>query len=187
MLVTAVALGSALAGCGGSSPPRNASSGSSKPAGGIAAEAYRFAACMRDHGFPTFPNPHISTSGSGAVVSIKMVGPGPKHGKPLPKACRGILPGPGNESSPQQQAARDQARRAGLLSFAACMRTHGVPSFPDPGPQGQFTLQMVTAAHVDIHAAPTLTAIKACEGASHGIVTPAAVGQALQQTSTSSG
>jgi hypothetical protein len=67
------------------------------------------------------------------------------------------------------------------------MRAHGVASFPDPTSQGQLTLQMVTGAGIDLHATATLTAVKACEGASHGIITPSVVAQALQQTATSSG
>jgi hypothetical protein len=180
-LAAALAVALPVAGCGGSSPPKHATTGN--PAGGIAAAAYRFAACMRAHGYPTFPNPKVSQHPGGASIAIKVVGPGPKAGPPKP--CRGILPGVRN-GSPQQQAARDQAQRAGLLSFASCMRRHGV-DFPDPTSQGRLSLAMLAAAHIDLRAPSTLAAIKACEGASHGIVTPTVVGQALQQTSTTSG
>jgi len=34
-------------------------------------------------------------------------------------------------------SAQEQAQE---LRFASCMRTHGVPNFPDPGHDGAFTL-----------------------------------------------
>jgi hypothetical protein len=38
--------------------------------------------------------------------------------------------------SPAGRAAQPPVKSA--LSFAHCMRSHGVPSFPDPGPDGNF-------------------------------------------------
>ncbi len=182
-LLSAALIGLALAGCGGSSSPQKTSTTSPKP-GGIVAAADRFAACMRDHGSPNFPDPVVSTSGNGGtVVAIRApagaVSPGRR--KPMiPKPCRGILPSPQNVS-PQQQAQQDATRRADLLSFAKCLRANGMKNFPDPTSQGQLTLQMITAAGVDLRAPQTLTAAKACIGASHGAVTGADVAQAIQQ------
>jgi hypothetical protein len=190
LAIATIALGVALcvSACGGSSSPKSRSTGQRQTRGGIAQQAFAFVACMRAHGSPNMPDPVVSTSNNGGTVvqirAVQHVGPG--QPKAIPKACRGILPSPQNQS-PQQQAAQDQARRAGLLSFAACMRAHGVASFPDPTSQGQLTLQMVTGAGIDLHATATLAAVKACEGASHGIITPSVVAQALQQTATSSG
>ncbi len=182
---TALALALPVAGCGGSSPTDT--TGKSASPGGIAAAAFRFVACMRAHGYPNMPDPNVSTSpNGGTIVAIRAVQhTGPKHPPAIPKPCRGIMPNPQN-ASPQQQAAQDAQRRAGLLSFAACMRTHAVKSFPDPTSQGQLTIEMIDAAGIDLHTTSTLAAIKACMGVSHGIVTPQAVGQALAQTSTSS-
>ena len=178
---TALALARPSPGCGGSSPTNT--TGKSASSGGIAASAFRFVACMRTHGYPNTPDPQVSTSSNGGtIIRIRAVQhTGPKHPPAIPKPCRGIMPNPQN-ASPQQQAAQDAARRAGLLSFAACMRTHGVKSFPDPTSQGQLTIEMIDAANIDLHTPPTLAAIKACIGASHGVVTPQAVAQALAQT-----
>ena len=43
------------------------------------------------------------------------------------KACRHLLPGSQPMTAAQQRQATDQA-----LRFVACMRSHGVPAFPDP-------------------------------------------------------
>jgi hypothetical protein len=184
----AVAVAVAVAGCGGSKRPSNTTSSTPPVHGGIAETAYRFAACMRDHGSPNFPNPVVSTSNGGQSVAIRFVAPGGKgSGKPpgVPKVCRGILPNPTPQSA-QQVAAANAKRRSGLLSFASCLRTHGVSNFPDPTSQGQLTLQMVTSAGVDLHTPATLNAVKDCIASSDGIITPTVVGEALRQTSSTS-
>ncbi len=53
------------------------------------------------------------------------------------QACRKYLPGGGPPSlTPAQQAEAAKAE----ASFAACMRKHGVPNFPDPNGNGRFPL-----------------------------------------------
>jgi hypothetical protein len=80
---------------------------------------------MRSHGVPNFPDP-----GSGGGLSI---GPGSGIDPSSPKfraaqqACQKLLPN-GGQPSPQQRA----KMQAALLAFSACMRSHGVPDFPDP-------------------------------------------------------
>jgi hypothetical protein len=43
------------------------------------------------------------------------------------QACRKLLPNGGTPTPQQQAQAREQA-----LKFSQCMRSHGVPKFPDP-------------------------------------------------------
>lgn len=48
--------------------------------------------------------------------------------------CAAACASPGHtERAPDQASYHDQA-----VTFAKCMRTHGDPSFPDPGPDGGF-------------------------------------------------
>ena len=61
------------------------------------------------------------------------------------------------------------------------MRDHGVNNFPDPTAQGQLTLEMVSAAGVDLQAPSVRSAALACVPASHGALTKAAVERALAQ------
>ena len=69
----------------------------------------------------------------------------------LAVACGGGPPagsGSGSGQTPYQQA----------LAYAQCMRSHGVPSFPDPTSQG-----LITYGPVDIHSAQYLSANKMCQ------------------------
>jgi len=168
----AVAL--ALAGCGGSghSPPTTA--GGKPGAGGQA--AYRYAACMRNHGVTGFPDPKVSV-GNGSVRVAMMVTPA---FKPAQRACQSILPGPSNQS-PAQVAAQQRHHRQILLAFARCLRAHGLSRFPDPTAQGQLTLEMINAAGIDLHQPGVLTAAKACIGVTHGAITGADVERAISQ------
>jgi hypothetical protein len=176
-LTAAVALGSLVAaGCGSSSHNPNASGGQRNL--GVASAAYKYSACMRAHGVPNFPDPHVSVGQHNASVSIAVGGPsGINPRAPAIRAankqCQGILPTPSNAP------AQNHTRELDLLSFAQCLRAHGLSNFPDPTSQGQLTLQMITNAGVDLHAPQTLTAAKACIGAGRGAITPADVEQAV--------
>lgn len=175
-----IAAGAALAligaGCG-SSAPHSATTGG-KP-GGLAAQAFAFARCMRAHGVANFPDPQVHTSANGASVAIKAVGASTPQSQVAQKACQGLLPGPGDRGSPAQQ----QARTRVLLAFARCLRTHGLPKFPDPDSHGQLSMQMISAAGVDLHAPQVVPAARACVGVTHGAITLAQVYQAINHKS----
>ncbi len=57
--------------------------------------------------------------------------------------------------------------------------SHGVADFPDPSAQGKLSLQMISAAGVDLRAPSFLTAARACVGVTHGVISMAAVEQAI--------
>jgi hypothetical protein len=61
------------------------------------------------------------------------------------------------------------------------MRSHGVVRFPDPDAQGQLTLEMVQAQGIDVHSPQVLRVVQTCLPASHGLLTPAKVRQALSR------
>jgi hypothetical protein len=192
-LAAAVACGSlalvALAGCGSSSNNPGTTTGSSTSPHGIADAAYRYAACMRSHGVPNFPDPHVSVSSSGngtsTAVAVQVGGGGINPKSPAVRAagkdCNKILPGPGGQSA-AQLAAQQHNREVDMLSFAQCMRGRGIASFPDPTVQGRLTLAMVNGAGVDLHAPQTLKAALACAPASHGALTAAQIEQAVNSS-----
>jgi hypothetical protein len=141
-----LAVGAVLAGCGGSSPnggvaslgshtsSSHTSTGSPAASEGHESspgrQAIAYAACMREHGLPNFPEPRVSEHGS--EVSVRMavpvgVGRNPKF-KPAQQACRKLLPGGGSHN----EAALTPAQQEQYLKAAACIRSHGVPNFPDP-------------------------------------------------------
>ena len=181
-VVAAVLLASIAAGCGGNSPSSSATNAASAAhAQGPGADAYRFSACMRSHGLPSFPDPIVHTSssagGNSASVGIRITGQvkGSPAWKSAMSACRHILPqGPSNQSS-EEHHPPTQA----LVVFAQCLRTHGFPRFPDPNAQGQLSMEMVTAAGINLHTPALLTAAKGCTSVTHGQITPAQVVRAI--------
>jgi hypothetical protein len=141
-----LATGVLLAGCGGGSPSGGVASlgshtqATSPTAPGASAsreaspgsQAVAFAACMRSHGVADFPDPQISHNGN--EVRVKLAVPAadargnPKF-KSAQEACRGLLP---NGGAPANQPTVTPQEQGQYLRAAACIRTHGVPSFPDP-------------------------------------------------------
>jgi hypothetical protein len=138
----AAALG--VAACGSSDPSTTtgaSNSGAAKDASGVA-----FASCIRAHGVPNFPDPSSNgqggiqiqqsqRSGSGASTEVNGV---PVNGPAFQTAmsdCRHYLPNGGVPS-----AAQTAAMKAKAFAMSRCMRSHGVPNFPDPtfqtGPGG---------------------------------------------------
>jgi hypothetical protein len=127
------------AGCGaGSHSPRVASLGdpaattttpSASPSGGSfgvrAVGGRKFSACMRAHGVPGFPDP--DSQGAIAISPASGVDPRSAAFQAAQRHCSSLLPN-GGRQSPEQQA----RMRAAALAMSACMRRHGLPSFPDP-------------------------------------------------------
>ena len=175
--VVAVAAFSLLAaGCGGGGSPRVANVATSTTAAtttmtqnGLLA----FSQCMRSNGMPNFPDPQRFVGGN-VKLTIHQLAPS----QAALSACNHLLPTNGG-SGPRETAQQQRTRLADGLSFARCMRSHGVTRFPDPTAQGQLTVEMVEAQGIDLHSPAVLRAVQACLPASHGLLTPAKVRAAL--------
>ncbi len=139
-LLAAAAATLSLAGCGSSSSSTS-TSGSSRSAGG-SGKALELAECMRSHGVPNFPDPTSNGGGGLQIQQSQRSGSGPStevNGVPVNgpafqkgmQACRRYLPNGGTPS-----AAKTAQLKAQALEMARCMRSHGVPNFPDPQFQG---------------------------------------------------
>jgi len=191
-LLAAAGAALAIAGCGSSNNDTATNgTGGSPSFHSIVSDAYRYTACMRAHGVPSFPEPHvvIDTPGRQAIgihPLPKSIASGPQFNVAR-EACKGIMPAPEN-GSPRERTEQGRARAQYLLAFARCLRGRGVQGFPDPTAQGQLTLTMVRAAGVDLQAPSFLTAAQACVGVTHGEITLAQVEQAIHHpSSTESG
>jgi hypothetical protein len=102
--------------------------------------AFALSKCMRSHGVSSFPDPTAGPGGAGLTIlrspgqsgltvdGINFSGPAFETAA---AACKRYLPG-GQGGPPSLTAAEKQQ----LLAMAQCMRTHGVPSFPDPSFSG---------------------------------------------------
>jgi hypothetical protein len=179
-LILAASLALLPAGCGGSSTPKTTAS-KQPPIHDLATAVDKFAACMRAHGVPGYPDPVVSSSGN--HVSIKIgpgnVTPGAPALTSATQACHSLLPDNGGvqQLSPQQF----EARLNDLVSFAQCMHRHGIANFPDPTVKGELSTEMVQQAGVDLSARSVQTTAFACAPASHGVLTRAIIAQALRR------
>lgn len=170
-----------LAGCGASGNQNTTSPSNNKPKSfqTFAAAAVKYAECIRRHGVPNFPNPQIVDKPGEHGIRQGVpegVGGSPRF-KPAQSACKGILPAPENGGA--ANAAEQHAHEQTILAFAHCLRSHGVPDFPDPTTQGQLTPTTIRAAGVDLQAPSFLAAAKVCVSATHGAITLAQVEAAI--------
>jgi hypothetical protein len=88
-------------------------------------DALAFSQCMRSHGVPNFPDPNAR--GDLTIGPSSGIDPGSAKFQAAQQACQRVLPN-GGQPTPQQLA----KARQGALAFSACMRSHGIPDFPDP-------------------------------------------------------
>lgn len=163
-----------IAACGSNSPK---SSSASSSAGHTYAQTMqddvRFSSCMRSHGVPNFPHLTSPYAFKDWVVSSAAQSPVNQSAE---TDCQHLLPG---GLGPRQDAAHSQAQIAAVLAFAHCVRGHGFASFPDPTDQGQLSAQMLTAAGINLRQPELLRAGLACATVTHGLITRAAVEQAV--------
>jgi hypothetical protein len=150
----------------GSSSAGSSQSGSASPD----SQAVAYSACMRAHGVPDFPDPKVSTNGNEVKVAVRVT-PGitgnPKFNS-AQKACSKLIPGGGpGPGSNHPISPKEQSQ---YLKAAACIRTHGIPNFPDP----TFSGGGVHVSHkgLDLNSPQALKAEEACQslipGGLHG-------------------
>jgi hypothetical protein len=112
-----------------------------------------FSACMRRHGVPNFPDP-------GADGRIRI---GPEIDDRLPTVraayhtCRTLAPSEDSLTVQGDTMGQDQ-----LLAFAKCIRSHGVPAFPDPQVVNGHIRLRVRAGQIDPNSPLVTAAMAAC-------------------------
>jgi hypothetical protein len=134
VVVFAVALAACGSGSGSSSVPSLGGGSHSQTAAapGSLAAARTAVTCVRKHGMPNVPDPVVGSDGQISVPGYTTADLTPAARSACAaqiraaEATASALP---NLSSSDMQA---------LLRWAACMRAHGFPHWPDPNPQGVF-------------------------------------------------
>jgi hypothetical protein len=163
-----------LAACGSSGPGTTtaasnaaaSNAAASKQAAGLA-----FAQCIRAHGVPNFPDPtsngqggiqiqQSQRSGSGPTTKVNGVAVNGPAFQAAMQVCRKYLPNGGRPSAAQTAKIQAQA-----LAMSRCMRSHGVPNFPDPqfrsGPDGSVGIRL-NGSGIDPSSPQFQAAQKAC-------------------------
>jgi hypothetical protein len=169
-----VSIASLLMSACGSSSGSPSTTASNSPA----AEAFKYASCMRRHGLAGYPDPQVTTNPAGSVA-IAVAGPSNATAAPAFRsaqtACSGILLALSNSTG------HGGPSRQEFLAFAHCLHTHGIPDFPDPNTQGQITGRMINSSGVDLKAPSFLTAADACVGVTHGAISHAGIARLVSR------
>ena len=139
------------AACGGG-PPAGADPGRGQTP---YQQALAYARCMRAHGDPGFPDP----SSQGLFPH-----PAGLQYQSASRSCGHLLP------SQPLTAAEKQEHVSQALKFSACMRSHGVPSFPDPTiAQGGKAVGLNPPRGIDLTSPQFQAAVHACRKYAPGL------------------
>jgi len=178
MLVAVVPLALLAAGCGGGGGASGVASLASSTTAAATSQSGLavYSSCMRSHGVRNFPDP--DSTGGIPKLEIEQLGASPARMQAAGTACAHLLPASGLAPPPSAQQIRKQIANA--LSFARCMRSHGLTRFPDPNAQGQLTVEMVQSQGIDVHSPAVLRIVQTCLPASHGGLTITKVKEAIQ-------
>jgi hypothetical protein len=128
-----------LAACSGSPSPTG-SGGSPNAAGSSSSpSAVAYSSCMRSHGVPNFPDP--ASNGQVPKADTRQLGVSSAQLQAAQRACQRLYPTNGGSLTASmmlclQTGDCPQAMVQQVLTaerkFAQCMRSHGVPGWPDP-------------------------------------------------------
>jgi hypothetical protein len=163
LLAVVGAVAAAVTACASAHP---AASGS---ADSVQAKVVALAQCMRSHGVPGFPDPdsaggfHLTTQPNGGSGSVDIASPQVQRAY---GHCRHLLPDGGPNLAQLQQRIQQKLAAAlpGLVRFAQCVRSHGVPGFPDPTASG-FSSAALQAAGVSPGSPRFQSALSRCQHA----------------------
>jgi len=126
--------------CGDGSPPATTTGVSTSTTGGSTSSpsAVAYSRCMRAHGLPNFPDP--DTKGNYPAVDPQHLGVSSSQYQAAEQACQPLLPTGGSLQQQTNQCLWFGECPPTLLQqlmniereYARCMRSHGVPNWPDP-------------------------------------------------------
>lgn len=178
LLRTAAALVTAttIAACGsstpnGSTPPSGATTrtGARASTNSSSRSTLAFSKCMRANGVPNFPDlgsNGMLIQGTGQTLAVNGVSVNAPAFQSARAQCQKYLPS--QQATPAQAA---QQRQRGLR-FAKCMRSHGVPNFPDPqvlsGHGGNQVARLTGISAAEFNSPAFQAAAKACGGGPKG-------------------
>jgi hypothetical protein len=153
VIIVAIGMAMLMAACGGSP---SSGSGGSRGAGGStsSASAVGYSACMRSHGVPNFPDP--DSSGQLPKGDAQQFDVSSSQYQAAQLACRHLLPAGGSLQEQEHQCMQNSDCPLALVQqmltadrlLARCMRSHGVPNFPDPTEDSDGPVFYITKAGI---------------------------------------
>ena len=135
-IIAAAALALLTAACSGSPSSTDpgggrssTGSGGSPSAGGSAnSPLLAFSQCMRSRGVPDFPDPQPGAANAKFPGAQRLGVSSPVY-QAADSACQHLLPAGTDDQFPPAEV---QQLLIGMRQFSQCMRSHGVPNWPDP-------------------------------------------------------
>jgi hypothetical protein len=167
-IIATVGLALLAAACGGSPGSHVAQLGSTTTKSSTSSpsansqKVLAFSRCVRAHGVPNFPDPN--SSGALPKRQVAQLTAGNPQFPAAHRACEHLLPNGGQPTQAQAQQAWNDMRK-----FARCMRSHGVPNWPDPAPTSQQDQRPFfhLPDSIDPNAPQITTKIRACQHVLH--------------------
>ena len=171
-IITMAALTLLTAACTGSPSSNRADGPPSAGDSSSSVSQVAYSDCIRSHGVPNYPDPSDGQLPKGDAQAF---GVSSSVFSAARGACQHLLP---NAGSFQEQASQCtlsgdcppalvQQMMTIDLKFAHCMRSHGVPNWPDPtigsGGQPVFKLGKAGITHSQTHSAPMSNTITECQ------------------------
>jgi hypothetical protein len=157
---------------GGGPPRQSAAHSQAQTFAGLA-----FARCLRSHGFTNFPDP----TSSGQITHEMLANAGINLRQPAVRqaadACVSVTHGVLTKAGVARFAAEESSSSSGgpptpaqmqqfqqdTARFAGCMRSHGVPNFPDPTSPQEFKLSLTPSSAGNAQSPAFQSAQTACQ------------------------
>jgi hypothetical protein len=160
-----------LAAACGTSPSSTGSDGALNRGGSantqsVNSQPLAFSHCVRSNGVPNFPDPN--SSGVWPKQQVEGAASNPQYAAAV-RVCGHLLPDGGPGVAPSQ--AVDQQIQNDMTKFALCMRSRGVPNWPDPTLDQGRTVFDPQAAGIDTNSPQISAKMQHCER-----VFPASIG-----------
>jgi hypothetical protein len=127
---------------------------------------------MRSHGVPNYPDP--DSGGQLPKTGAQLLGVSASQYQAAQQACRHMLPAGGSFQQQEHQCMQNsdcppalvQQMMTGDFKLARCMRSHGVPNFPDPTNGGSsgpvFNITKAGISDAASHAPRFITKLTEC-------------------------
>ena len=160
-ILATTALALLAAACGGSSSSTGSGGSSNAGVSANSPSAVAYSHCIRSHGVPNFPDP--TNSGQLPKTDAQLLGVSSAQLQAARTACQHLIPTGGSLQQQEHQCMQNgdcpqalvQQMLNADLKLARCMRSHGVPNFPDPTTDSNGPVFNITKAGISDAASHT--------------------------------